>query len=56
MALEGINAELIRMGLPQSARLSQLNASAISQLKILTSAAQRLEQSTSQEKPKGELK
>ncbi len=51
--LEGINAELIRMGLSQSARLNQLNASAISQLKILTSAAQRLEQNAGKEKPKG---
>jgi len=29
--LEGINAEMIRLGFSQSARLNQLNASAISQ-------------------------
>ena len=33
--LESLNAELIRMGLAQSARLQQLNASAIAQLQSL---------------------
>lgn len=53
--LEGINAELIRMGLTQNARLKQLNTSAITQLKILTAATQRLHQNTAQEKPTREL-
>ncbi len=54
--LEGINAELIRMGLSQSDRLKQLNTSAISQLKILTAAAQKLQLNAPTQKPKGELK
>ena len=33
--LESLNAELIRMGVEQSARLRQLNASAIAQLQSL---------------------
>jgi len=33
--LEGINAEFIRKGIPQSERLIQLNAVAISQIKSL---------------------
>ena len=40
--LESLNAELIRMGLEQSARIQQLNRSAIAQLQSLTAAAQRL--------------
>ena len=53
--LEGINAELIRMGLPQSDRLKPLNAAAITQLKTLTEAARKLGQKAEKEKPKGEL-
>ena len=53
--LEGINAELIRMGLPQSDRLKQLNSAAITQLKTLTEAARKLERKANKEKPKGEL-
>jgi hypothetical protein len=34
--IEGMNAELIRMGLPQAERLIKLNEIAINQLKILT--------------------
>lgn len=54
--MEGISAELIRMGLSQSDRLKQLNDIAINQLKVLTDAAQRLQQGAPREKPKGELK
>lgn len=54
--MEGINAELIRMGLSQSDRLKQLNEIAIIQLKAMTDAAQRLQPKASREKPKGELK
>lgn len=52
--LESINAEFIRMGLSQSDRLKQLNKTAISQLKTLTAAAQKL-QNTEKKKPR-ELK
>ncbi len=40
--LESLNAELIRMGLDQSARIGQLNRSAIAQLQSLADAAGRL--------------
>lgn len=53
--LESINAELIRMGLPQNERVKQLNQSAITQLKTLTAAAQKLQQRAEAKKPKGEL-
>lgn len=48
--LESINAELIGMGIPQSDRLKRLNQTAITQLKTLTNAAQKL-QGTTQAKP-----
>ena len=51
--LESINAELIGMGLSQSDRLRRLNQTAITQLKTLASAAQRL--ASPPGKPKGEL-
>ena len=44
--LESLNAELIRMGLGQSARLRQLNQSAIAQLQSLADAARRFPQTT----------
>lgn len=53
--LEGINAELIRMGLGQSARLKQLNVAAITQRPTLTEAAQKLGQPMDEQKPKGEI-
>ena len=53
--LEGINAELIRMSLPQSDRLKQLNTAAITQLKTLTEAARKLERKADKGEPKGEL-
>lgn len=43
--LESLNAELIRMGLQQSARIQQLNQSAIAQLQSLANAALRLPKS-----------
>ncbi|HEX8464101.1 MAG TPA: KilA-N domain-containing protein [Abditibacterium sp.] len=51
--LESINAELIGMGLSQSDRLRRLNQTAITQLKTLASAAQRL--ASPPGKPKGTL-
>lgn len=50
--LESINAELIRMGLSQGERVGRLNASAISQLKTLTDAAQKLQQGVDKKRPK----
>lgn len=52
--LESVNAELIRLGWAPGDRLKQLNKSAISQLKTLTAAAQKL-QNAEIKKPK-ELK
>ncbi len=49
--LESINAEFIHMGWSQSDRLKQLNKSAITQLKSLTAAAQRLQSHASKTKP-----
>jgi hypothetical protein len=40
--LEGLNAELIHMGLPQSERLKKLNAIAIRQMRTLADSAARL--------------
>ena len=40
--LESLNAEMIRMGMEQSARIRQLNQSAIAQLQSLQDAARRL--------------
>jgi len=37
--IEGMNAELIHMGLPQGERLTRLNAIAIRQMQVLTSAS-----------------
>ena len=52
--LEGINAELIRMGRSQSERLKQLNECAIAQLKTFADSSQKLQQ-TLQSQPKDEL-
>lgn len=40
--MEGLNAEFIHMGLPQSERLRKLNAIAIRQMQVLASSATRL--------------
>jgi hypothetical protein len=37
--IEGMNAELIHMGLSQGERLTRLNAIAIRQMQVLTSAS-----------------
>lgn len=40
--IEGMNAELIHMGLPQSERLKRLNPIAIRQMEILTKSSTAL--------------
>ena len=37
--IEGMNAELIHMGVPQGERLNRLNAIAIRQMQVLVSAS-----------------
>ncbi|MDP2197144.1 MAG: hypothetical protein Q8K01_01030 [Sulfurimicrobium sp.] len=41
---EGMNAELIHMGLPQGERLTRLNDIAIRQMRVLTSSASAIKQ------------
>jgi hypothetical protein len=51
--LEGLNAELIHMKLPQGERLTKLNAIAIRQMRTLTTSAQRLLEPPAKPKRRG---